>query len=40
MSNDPAKGVVNAPCQVHGVDGLFVVGSSVFPTPDTPIQRR
>jgi choline dehydrogenase-like flavoprotein len=32
MSNDPAKGVVNAHCQVHGVDGLYVVGSSVFPT--------
>jgi len=32
MSNDPAKGVVDAHCQVHGVDGLFVVGSSVFPT--------
>jgi choline dehydrogenase-like flavoprotein len=32
MSNDPAKGVVDAQCQVHGVDGLFVVGSSVFPT--------
>jgi len=32
MSNDPSKGVVDAQCQVHGVDGLFVVGSSVFPT--------
>jgi choline dehydrogenase-like flavoprotein len=32
MSDDPAKGVVDATCQVHGVDGLFVVGSSVFPT--------
>jgi choline dehydrogenase-like flavoprotein len=32
MSNDPAKGVVDAQCQVHGVDGLYVVGSSVFPT--------
>jgi choline dehydrogenase-like flavoprotein len=32
MSNDPAKGVVDAQCQVHGLNGLFVVGSSVFPT--------
>lgn len=32
MSDDPANGVVDAQCQVHGVDGLFVVGSSVFPT--------
>jgi choline dehydrogenase-like flavoprotein len=32
MSDDPGQGVVNAQCQVHGVDGLFVVGSSVFPT--------
>lgn len=32
MSDDPANGVVDAQCQVHGVDGLFVVGGSVFPT--------
>lgn len=32
MSDDPGRGVVDAQCQVHGVDGLFVVGSSVFPT--------
>ena len=32
MSDDPHKGVVDGQCQVHGVDGLFVVGSSVFPT--------
>ena len=32
MSADPASGVVDAHCQVHGVDGLFVAGSSVFPT--------
>lgn len=32
MSDDPSKGVVDGQCQVHGVDGLFVVGSSVFPT--------
>lgn len=32
MSVDPAEGVVDTDLGVHGVDGLFVVGSSVFPT--------
>ncbi len=32
MSADPATGVVDADCQVHGVPGLYVCGSSVFPT--------
>ncbi|CDM62482.1 MULTISPECIES: GMC oxidoreductase [Rhizobium] len=32
MSSDPGKGVVDANCEVHGVRGLFVSGSSVFPT--------
>jgi choline dehydrogenase-like flavoprotein len=32
MAESPARGVVDAQCQVHGVDGLFVGGSSVFPT--------
>jgi hypothetical protein len=32
MADDPRDGVVGANCQVHGVDGLFVAGSSVFPT--------
>ena len=32
MSNNPRKGVVNQDCQVHGIDNLFVAGSSVFPT--------
>lgn len=32
MSDAPAGGVVNRHCQVHGVDNLFVAGSSVFPT--------
>jgi choline dehydrogenase-like flavoprotein len=32
MSADPASGVVDAHCQVHGVHGLFIAGSSVFPT--------
>ena len=32
MSDDPSSGVVDSQGQVHGVDGLFVTGSSVFPT--------
>lgn len=32
MADDPAQGVVDADCQVHGVQGLFIGGSSVFPT--------
>lgn len=32
MADDPACGVVDAHCQVHGIPGLFIGGSSVFPT--------
>jgi choline dehydrogenase-like flavoprotein len=32
MADDPNKGVVNRNCQVNGVGGLYVAGSSVFPT--------
>jgi choline dehydrogenase-like flavoprotein len=32
MHPDPARGVVDADCRLHGVDNLFVAGSSVFPT--------
>jgi choline dehydrogenase-like flavoprotein/nucleoside-diphosphate-sugar epimerase len=32
MSEDPTKGVVDAQGCVHGVEGLYVAGSSVFPT--------
>jgi choline dehydrogenase-like flavoprotein len=32
MSDDPRFGVVDKECQVHGVNGLYIVGSSVFPT--------
>jgi choline dehydrogenase-like flavoprotein len=32
MSEDPKQGVVDRNCQVHGIDGLFISGSSVFPT--------
>lgn len=32
MHDDPKRGVVNRHCRVHGVENLFVAGSSVFPT--------
>jgi choline dehydrogenase-like flavoprotein len=32
MADDPKKGVVDPDCGVHGVEGLFIAGSSVFPT--------
>lgn len=32
MSEDPATGVVDANCKVHGMDNLYVAGSSIFPT--------
>ena len=32
MHDDPKQGVVDRNCRVHGVDNLYVAGSSVFPT--------
>jgi len=32
MSTSPANGVVDPDCRVHGVDNLYIAGSSVFPT--------
>lgn len=32
MSDNPAEGVVDRDCRVHGVANLYVAGSSVFPT--------
>ncbi len=32
MGSDPRTSVVDADCKVHGVDGLYVAGSAVFPT--------
>ena len=31
MSDDPTLGVVDPNLRVHGVDNLFIAGSSVFP---------
>ena len=32
MSDDESTGVVDQNCRIHGLDGLYVAGSSVFPT--------
>jgi choline dehydrogenase-like flavoprotein len=32
MHADPRHGVVDADCRVHGMENLFIAGSSVFPT--------
>ena len=32
MSSDPGEGVVDPDCRVHGLENLYVAGSSVFPT--------
>jgi choline dehydrogenase-like flavoprotein len=32
MHDDPAQGVVDRNCRVHGVDNLYIGSSSVFPT--------
>ncbi|HYZ46910.1 MAG TPA: GMC family oxidoreductase [Actinomycetota bacterium] len=36
MHDDPEAGVVDSHCRVHGVENLFVAGSSVFPTSGHP----
>ncbi len=33
MGTDPRSSVVDTNTMVHGMDGLFIAGSSVFPTP-------
>ncbi|MGB5094086.1 MAG: GMC family oxidoreductase [Parvibaculum sp.] len=35
MSADPHHGVVNADCKVHGMNNLYIAGSSVFTTSGT-----
>jgi choline dehydrogenase-like flavoprotein len=32
MARSPREGVVDTDCKVHGVDNLYVTGSSVYPT--------
>jgi choline dehydrogenase-like flavoprotein len=32
VSDDPRTGVVDSDCKVHGLEGLYIAGSSVFPT--------
>jgi choline dehydrogenase-like flavoprotein len=36
MADDPKKGVVNANCQVHGIENLFVAGSACYATSGAP----
>jgi choline dehydrogenase-like flavoprotein len=36
MSDDPQTGVVDAQCKVHGIDNLYVAGSSCFATAGAP----
>jgi choline dehydrogenase-like flavoprotein len=36
MHSDPKKGVVDAHCKVHGVDNLYIAGSSCFTTAGAP----
>ena len=36
MGTDPATSVVDANCRVHGIDNLFVAGSSCFTTSAAP----
>ena len=31
LGSDPKSSVVNRDCRVHGMQGLYVAGSSVFP---------
>lgn len=32
MADDPRRGVVDRHCRVHGIENLYIAGSSVFPT--------
>ena len=32
MADDAASGVVDRNCRVHGLNGLYIAGSSIFPT--------
>jgi choline dehydrogenase-like flavoprotein len=36
MSDNPKQGVVNANCQVHGINNLFIAGASCYVTAAAP----
>ncbi len=36
MNADPKQGVVDANCKVHGIDNLYMAGSSCYPTAGSP----
>ena len=36
MSDDPTTGVVDANCQIHGIENLYVAGSACYATSGAP----
>ena len=36
MGNDPKKAVVDSNCKVHGINNLFMAGSSCYVTAAAP----
>ena len=36
MGDDPKQSVVNADCKVHGIDNLYIAGSSCYVTAGAP----
>lgn len=36
MHNDPKRGVVDANCKMHGLENIYIAGSSVFPSCGWP----
>lgn len=36
MHTDPRQGVVDSDCRIHGIENIFIAGSSVFPTAGYP----
>jgi choline dehydrogenase-like flavoprotein len=36
MNDDPKRGVVDSNCRIHGLENIYIAGSSVFPTESHP----
>jgi choline dehydrogenase-like flavoprotein len=32
MAQNPSEGVVDDNCKIHGIEGIYIAGSSIFPT--------